>query len=54
MPPLSRRAFLAQSSSCAAHLALAAALGDWAVFNLAFFERAFAAWYREWGVGGGA
>jgi glyoxylase-like metal-dependent hydrolase (beta-lactamase superfamily II) len=30
-----------------ASYALPAALGDWTLFNKVFFERAFAAWYRE-------
>ena len=30
-----------------ASYALPASLGDWVLFNKAFFERAFAAWYRE-------
>ena len=40
----------AQGTSAAdagARFARPASLGEWALFNRAFFERAFAAWYRE-------
>jgi glyoxylase-like metal-dependent hydrolase (beta-lactamase superfamily II) len=30
--------------------ALPPTLGEWTVFNATFFERAFAAWFKEWGV----
>ena len=33
----------------AAQFVLPATLGDWTLFNKAFFERAFAAWYRDLG-----
>ncbi|MCC6930620.1 MAG: MBL fold metallo-hydrolase [Gemmatimonadaceae bacterium] len=38
-------------AEAAAAFTLSPALGEWALFNKVFFERAFAAWYRELGVG---
>ena len=35
------------AADAAAAFSLPPALGDWALFNRSFFERAFAAWYRE-------
>jgi glyoxylase-like metal-dependent hydrolase (beta-lactamase superfamily II) len=35
------------TAEAAAAFALPASLGEWALFNRVFFERAFAAWYRE-------
>jgi len=35
------------SADAAASFALPASLGDWTLFNKMFFERAFAAWYRD-------
>jgi glyoxylase-like metal-dependent hydrolase (beta-lactamase superfamily II) len=44
------RSALAQGQSAAdagAKFALPPSLGEWTLFNKVFFERAFAAWYRE-------
>ena len=41
------RAAGTSAADAGARFALPAALGEWALFNKAFFERAFAAWYRE-------
>jgi glyoxylase-like metal-dependent hydrolase (beta-lactamase superfamily II) len=35
------------AADAGANYALPAALGEWTLFNKVFFERAFAAWYRE-------
>ena len=37
------------ASDAAAAFSLPASLGEWTLFSRAFFERAFAAWYRELG-----
>ena len=42
------------AGEAAAGFALPPALGEWALFNKVFFERAFSAWYRELGAGDGA
>jgi glyoxylase-like metal-dependent hydrolase (beta-lactamase superfamily II) len=42
------------AADAAARFALPASLGEWTLFNRAFFERAFAAWLRELGGGGPA
>lgn len=47
-----RRQFLAQTGSCAAHLAAAgyavpASLGEWTVVSKQCIEVAFTAWYRR-------
>ncbi|MFP5354341.1 MAG: MBL fold metallo-hydrolase [Gemmatimonadota bacterium] len=39
------------AAEAGAAFALSPALGEWALFNKVFFERAFAAWYRELGGG---
>lgn len=49
-----RRQFLAQTGSCAAHLAAAgyavpASLGEWTLVSKQCIEVAFTAWYRELG-----
>ncbi len=40
-------------AAAASAFALPASLGEWAMFNKVFFERAFAAWARELGAGRG-
>ena len=35
------------ASEAGAAYALPASLGEWVLFNKVFFERAFAAWYKE-------
>lgn len=40
------------AAEAAAGFSLPAALGEWTLFNKTFFERAFAAWYRELGSSG--
>jgi hypothetical protein len=37
------------AADAGAAYALPASLGEWTLFNKVFFERAFAAWYRELG-----
>lgn len=39
------------AADAGARYALPGALGEWVLFNKVFFERAFAAWYRELGGG---
>jgi len=41
------------AADAGARFALPPSLGEWALFNRAFFERAFAAWYRELAPGAG-
>lgn len=41
------------AAEAAAAFALSPALGEWALFNKVFFERAFTAWNRELGAGDG-
>ena len=38
------------ATAAAAAYALPPSLGEWTLFNRVFFERAFAAWYRELGL----